>query len=57
MYQTQLRLKETTAEKLKFIADQQCRSMNQQVEFIILQFIADFEKVNGSISTSPANNS
>ena len=55
MYNTQLRLKENTAEKLKAIADQQCRSINQQVEYIILQFIADYEKVNGPISTTPAN--
>lgn len=49
MYQTQLRLKESTSEKLKFIAEQQCRSLNQQIEYIILQFIADYEKVNGPI--------
>ena len=49
MYQTQLRLKDSTSDKLKYIAEQQCRSLNQQIEFIILQFIADYEKVNGSI--------
>jgi len=55
MYTTQLRLKDATAEKLKFIADQQCRSMNQQIEYILLQFISDYEKVNGVIANSPAN--
>lgn len=49
MYVTQLRIKDTTAEKLKFISEQQCRSLNQEIEFILLQFIADYEKVNGKI--------
>ena len=52
MYATQLRIKDGTANKLKHIADKQCRSMNQQIEFILLQFIADYEKVNGTIEQS-----
>ena len=55
LYQTQLRLKDNTSDKLKFIAEQQCRSMNQQIEYIILQFIADYEKVNGPISLTSSD--
>ena len=49
MYQSQIRIKDLTANKLKYIAEKSCRSMNQQIDYILLQFIADYEKVNGKI--------
>ena len=49
MYRSQFRTKDETAKKLKYIADKSSRSMNQQIDHIILQFIADYEKVNGKI--------
>lgn len=51
MYQSQIRIKDSTAEKLKFISEKSCRSLNQQIEYIMLQFIADYEKVNGKIES------
>lgn len=54
MYVTQLRVKDSTAKKLKYISEKSCRSLNQQMEFIMLQFIADYEKVNGKIDISDA---
>ena len=56
MYTSQFRLKDDTAKKLKFIAKASCRSMNQQLEHIILQFISDYEKVNGKIDQSKIEN-
>ena len=52
MFITQLRLKENTANKIKIIAKISCRSMNQQIEHILNQFIGDYEKVNGKIDDS-----
>ena len=49
VYKTQLRISEDTGKKLKVISEKNCRSFNSQVEFILLQFIADYEKVNGKI--------
>lgn len=46
---TQLRIKEETYEKVKVIAENQQRSINQQINFIIEQFIKDYEKVNGKV--------
>ena len=45
----QVRLKDETDKKLKFITERQERSKNQQIEFIIKSFIQDYEKVNGPI--------
>lgn len=44
-----LRLEEETHEKLKYICEKQSRSQNKQMEFIVKQYIADYEKVNGTI--------
>lgn len=44
-----LRLDDITHEKIKVIANRQDRSQNKQVEFIVKQFIAEYEKVNGKI--------
>lgn len=46
---TQLRIKEEAYTKVKAIAETQKRSINQQINFIIEQFIKDYEKVNGKI--------
>ncbi|WP_368234508.1 TraY domain-containing protein [Anaerotruncus rubiinfantis] len=46
-----LRLDDDTHKKLQEIANRQSRSQNKQVEFIVKQFIADFEKINGKIET------
>ena len=45
-----LRLDDETHDKIKFIAEKQSRSQNKQVEFIIKQFISDYEKINGNIT-------
>lgn len=49
MYNTQLRLKESTEKKIKYICKQQNRSINAQINFILEQFIKDYEKINGEI--------
>lgn len=46
---TQLRMDDKTAYKVKEIAKKAERSMNAQINFIIKQYIADYEKVNGKI--------
>lgn len=51
MFCSQIRLDETTAEKLKKIAEKNERSMNAQMSYIIKNFINDYEKVNGKIET------
>lgn len=48
---TQLRIKDTSFSKLKFIAEEQRRSANKQICFILEQFIRDYEKINGEIVT------
>lgn len=50
-----LRLNDNIHEKVKFIAKKQDRSQNKQVEYIIKQFIADYEKVNGEIKITDIN--
>lgn len=49
MYKTQLRTDEITAKKIYVIATKEKRSFNKQVEFIIEQFIKDYEKANEEI--------
>lgn len=46
---TQIRIKTDTYEKLKKIADEKQRSINKQMNYIIEEFIKDYEKVNGKI--------
>lgn len=46
---TQLRIKDTNFKKIKIIAEEQGRSTNGQICFIIEQFIKDYEKINGKI--------
>jgi len=50
MVQFNLRIQDIQDEKIKYIANNQQRSKNKQIEFILNQFIQDFEKVNGRIT-------
>ncbi len=47
--QTGLRLDETTYTKAKALADQECRSLNNLVEYALQKYISEFESVNGPI--------
>lgn len=44
-----LRLEENTHKHIKKIAELQGRSLNKQIDFIIKQYIIDYEKINGKI--------
>lgn len=47
--QTGLRLDETTYNKLKYLSSRENRSINNLVEYIIKQYLDNYEKLNGSI--------
>ena len=47
--QTGLRVHEDIHEKLKFISSKDGRSINNFIEFIIKQYIDEYEAENGSI--------
>lgn len=50
MYQTfTVRIEEELSEKLKYIADCEGRTKNRQVERLIKNLVADFEKEHGPI--------
>lgn len=51
----QLRLNDEVDNKLKFIAENQQRSKNKQIEYIINMFVKDYEKVNGEIKIKERN--
>lgn len=44
-----LRLEEAMLSKLGYISTQNKRSINNQIEVLLEEFIADFEKDNGKI--------
>ena len=48
--QTGLRLNEPIYEKLKFLSAREHRSLNNLIEFIVQQYVDDYEKSNGIIS-------
>ena len=50
--QTGLRLEETLYEKLKVLSEREQRSLNNLVEFIVRQYVAEYEAKNGPISQS-----
>lgn len=50
--QTGLRLDETTYGKLKTLSINENRSINNLVEYIIKQYLSDYEKTNGAIPIS-----
>lgn len=45
----QIRLEESTHQKLKVIADNELRSLNAQLEYFILQGIKEYETNHGSV--------
>ena len=50
IYQTfTVRIEEELSEKLKYIADYEGRTKNRQVERLIKNLVADFEKEHGPI--------
>ena len=53
-FSTQLRIDETLASKLKYIAEQELRTMNAQIEYFIKQGVARYEEENGYIILSDA---
>lgn len=46
-----LRLEEDNFEKIKFIADKNKRSIAMQIEYLIEQYMNEYEKQNGIIRT------
>lgn len=48
--QTGLRLDEESYEKLKTLSNQEGRSLNNLVEYIIRRYLADYESQNGPIA-------
>ncbi|MDD3016675.1 MAG: toxin-antitoxin system HicB family antitoxin [Lactococcus chungangensis] len=46
-----LRLTDSKHEKLKIIAENQGRSLNKQIEYVLYQYVTDYEKINGKIET------
>lgn len=46
-----LRTEQQTIDKLKFIADNEGRSDNKQLEYILKQFITNYEAQHGAIPT------
>lgn len=53
---TQLRIKEKTYEKIRKIAEEKERSINKQINFIVEQYINDYEKINGKIEIEEKKN-
>ena len=47
--QVLIRVQPDTYEKLKFISDKNHRSVSNQLEWLMLQFISDYESTNGQI--------
>lgn len=47
--QTGLRIDEVTYGKLKTICDKENRSINNLVEYVVKQYLSDYEKQNGPI--------
>lgn len=46
-----LRINETLHDKLKYIAKEEMRSFNSELEYIMKQYIKDYEKRHGEIET------
>ena len=44
---SQIRLDETLYEKLKAIAEKEMRSMNSQMEYLLLKGVEQYERENG----------
>ncbi len=50
-----LRIKESDYNKIKIIAENNDRSVNKQIERLIKNAIADYEKINGEIKLENNN--
>lgn len=46
-----LRVSEELLEKIKYIASKNKRSANKEIEFVLEQYVENFEKLNGEIET------
>ena len=51
--QTGLRIDETTYGKLKTLSENENRSLNNLIEYILKSYLSDYEKENGSIKVVP----
>ena len=51
--QTGLRIDEETYGKLRSVSETENRSLNNLVEFIIKQYLSDYEQKNGPIQPVP----
>ncbi len=47
--QTGLRIDETTYGKLKTISENENRSLNNLIEYVLKSYLSDYEKKNGAI--------
>ena len=48
-YNYPLRLDDTLREKLRYIAEENSRSLNKEIEFLVKQHVAAYEKEHGEI--------
>lgn len=51
-----LRISEEMNDKIAYIAQQEERSKNRQIEYILKKYIQQYEKENGIIETDKENN-
>lgn len=51
--QTGLRIDEATYGKLKTLSENENRSLNNLVEYILKSYLSDYEKKNGTIPIAP----
>ena len=48
-YNFPLRLEDDVREKLRFLANKNCRSLNREIEYVVRQYIEEYEKEHGEI--------
>lgn len=48
-YNFPLRLEDELREKLRIIAEQNSRSLNKEIEFLVKQYVSAYEKEHGEI--------
>lgn len=48
-YNFPLRLDDTLREKLRYIANENSRSLNKEIEFIVKQYVSNYERGHGEI--------
>lgn len=49
-YNFPLRLDDELREKLRYIAEQNSRSLNKEIEYLVKQYVAIYEKDHGPIA-------